>query len=94
MPAEFPAVSCSYNDFIIVGSDKAMLHEQLCLIVDTTPIGAVLKRVDGTDSNNFYQRYLHDFVRLVHKCNHKQDDDQNREYEVSLSPCMQLSIIN
>lgn len=61
-----------------------MLHEQLCLTVDTTAIGEVLKRVDETDCRDFYQRYLHDFVRLVHKCTHKQDEDQNREYEVIL----------
>ena len=30
----------------------------------------------------FFHKYLHDFVRLVHKCENRERDIQNKEYEV------------
>ena len=78
-------IVCTYvaSNSLFTGNDKSKLLKQLHLAVDTTPSGEVLKKVNEEDWDDFYQRYLHDFVRLVHKCSDKLDDDQIREYEVN-----------
>jgi len=62
--------------------DKSELHQQLSKLIENTAVGEVLKQVDESLCVYFYELYLHDFVRLVHICNHKDRKDDNREYEV------------
>ena len=50
-----------------------------------TAIGEVLRSVDEADCEEFYQYYLHDFVRSVHRCHHKQEKSKNLEYKVQRS---------
>lgn len=57
-------------------------HKQLCAAVEPTPIGEILVSVEGTECEEFYRNYLHDFIRLVHKCNHKDREYEIQEYEV------------
>ena len=57
-------------------------HKQLCAAVEPTPIGEILVSVDGVECEEFYRNYLHDFIRLVHKCNHKDREYELQEYEV------------
>ena len=58
------------------------LHRQLCEAVKATAVGEVLKTVDVSDYEDMYRRYLHDFVRLVHRCSHSRKDYETKEYEV------------
>ena len=66
------------------GSSRVQLHSQLCELVSQTSIGEVLESVDEADCEQFYQYYLHDFVRSVHQCHHKQDKSKNLEYKVHI----------
>lgn len=68
---------------IILGDGKHDLHKQLCVAVEPTTVGGVLKDVRIQDSDLFYRHYLHDFVRLVHRKQHsKKKKNEIREYEV------------
>ena len=49
-----------------------------------TAIGDVLDSVVETECEQFFQHYLHDFVRSVHRCYHKQQKSKNLEYKVGL----------
>ncbi len=66
-----------------IGDGKYELHKQLCEAVEPTKIGAVLGEVKHWDGETFYRYYLHDFVRLVHKNQHKDKKNEIREYEVA-----------
>lgn len=68
--------------YFVVGNDKSDVHEQLCAALDHNAVGEVLKLVDEFDCEEFYMKYLHDFVRFVHKCNHTNEDSKSQEYEV------------
>lgn len=61
---------------------------QLCITVEPTAIGEALNEVDEGDYGYFYVKYLHDFVRLAHRCKHKNQEDQKKEYEVIWSCVM------
>ena len=68
---------------VCVGSNKQQIHRQLCELVSGTSLGEILATViDGAQCEELYRRYLHDFVRTVHKCPHKQDDIVRYEYQV------------
>ena len=67
------------------------LYKQLCLAVEPTPVGGVLSQVDSYNCEDLYRKYLHDFVRLVHKCKHKNLQDETREYEVHSLQYMPLA---
>ena len=69
----------------LAGSSRGQLHSQLCELVSQTAIGEVLQSVDEADCEQFYQYYLHDFVRSVHRCHHKQEKSENLEYKVQRS---------
>ena len=56
------------------------MHSQLCAALDATPIGEVVKNVNESCYDEFYEYYIHDFVRLVHECGH---EDATKEHEVS-----------
>lgn len=72
--------------FITVVDDKLLLHKQLCEAVEATAVGEVLRGVNEFDCEDLYRHYLHDFVRLVHRCNHtKKVEHETKEYEVRTS---------
>lgn len=62
---------CYYID------DKLQLHKQLCEAMNSTAVGEVLRAVNELYCEDLYRHYLHDFVRLVHKCKHS----KKHEYE-------------
>ncbi len=68
--------------FLLLGDAKHELHKQLCETVEPTIVGGILRSVKYEDSEAFYRRYLHDFVRLVHRCTHSSKDNEIKEYEV------------
>lgn len=58
------------------------MYQQLCAAVEGTVVGGLLSGVKSAHCDDFYQRYLHDFVRLVHMCNQKDLEFELQEYEV------------
>ena len=46
-------------------------------------MGEVLKQVNECDCEDFYKDYLHDFVRIVHRCHQSNQDYEIQEYEAS-----------
>ena len=75
-------MTCGTSPFI--GSSRS-LHLQLCELVSQTTIGEVLGSADKTCCDEFYQYYLHDFVRSVYQCYHRQQKSENLEYKVNSS---------
>lgn len=65
-----------------VGGD-IQLCKQLCVAVESTPICEVLNKVEASNCNEFLDYYLHDFVRLVHDCQHRDKGHETKEYSVS-----------
>lgn len=61
-----------------------LLHKQLCLGMEVTPVGEVLSKVKEDQCEDFYKKYLNDFVKLVHKCSKKRRDCEIQEYKVIL----------
>ena len=57
----------------------------------------MLQRVPEEDCERFYKYYLHDFVRRVHICKHRQtvtqDDLENLEYEVGDSQGFSVLVV-
>ena len=71
---------------LYLGPQRAQVHRQLCSLVSDTPLGDVLTSVqDGGQCEELYRRYLHDFVRSVHKCSRKMEQTINNEYQVCSS---------
>ena len=68
---------------VYVGSSRQQIHRQLCKLVSVTSLGEILIGVqeDG-QCEELYRRYIHDFVRSVHKCTHKQNETVTHEYKV------------
>ena len=66
------------------GLSRKTHHAQLCEFILATPVGAVLESVDNEHCEEFYEFYLHDFVRSVHRCKHRKSDTDNMEYQVGL----------
>ena len=60
------------------------LHQELCIAVEQTVIGGLLGRVENAYCEDFYKRYLHDFVRLVHMSRQKDLNFEKQEYEVRM----------
>ena len=73
--------------------DRAKLYRQLCDLVEPTPVGEVLKQVDERDCEDFYKNYLHDFVRMVHRCHQNNQDYEIQEYEVIKTSVLEVSYI-
>ena len=64
------------------------MHQKLCELLAGTRTGEILALVND-NCKEFYQRYLHDFVKSVHQVLH---DKPTMEYEVCcLSNLLQLS---
>ena len=70
-----------YHDSTTSFAESSM-HLQLCELVSQTIIGEALGSVDQAYCEELYQYYLHDFVRSVHRCYHKQQKSENLEYKV------------
>ena len=60
------------------------MHQQLIKLVQGTAMGKTLLSVSEEDCEEMFQRYLHDFVRIVHKCSHKGQEIVSKEYKVRL----------
>lgn len=71
-----------YFNFVHAGNDKSQLLFQLIAAMESTTMFNVLNQVDYFSCEDFYLKYLHDFVRLVHKCKHKDQYHETKEYEV------------
>ena len=67
------------------GNSRQALHKQLCEAIFQMEIGEVLKSVQDEYCEDFYKYYLHDFVRSVHMCQHKKNEQEEAEYNVSIS---------
>ena len=73
------------NYHCFTGDTRQQLHAQLCILVSQTSIGEILRLVEEANCEEFYQRYLHDFIRSVHKCNYKQPDNMmEKKYRVCI----------
>jgi hypothetical protein len=61
-------------------------HTQLVESFCQTNVGAIFDTLELLDlhKEEFSQFYLHDFVRMVHKCTHKKRDMEELEYEVQV----------
>lgn len=67
----------------ISGSSTQQVHRQLCAMVSDTSLGEILMSIeDGGQCEELYRRYIHDFVRSVHKCTHKKAETLKHEYKV------------
>ena len=66
------------------GDNRKALHQQLCEGVGQTEVGEVLKSIPEEYSEEFYQRYCHDYVRNMHTSQHKKQEDEEEEYSVRL----------
>ena len=66
------------------GDDRMKFHTQLAESFCQTNVGAILDTFELLELQReiFSQLYLHDFVRMVHKCSHKKRDMEDLEYEV------------
>ena len=54
----------------------------MCTLISQALVGEILGLVEEANYEDFYLRYLYDFVRYVHQCNHKQ---HTREYGVCIA---------
>ena len=75
-------ISMAHGITSSAGSSRGHLYLQLCDLVSQTAIGEVLASVDETNCEEFYQYYLHDFVRSVHWCLHRHQKSEKLEYKV------------
>lgn len=67
------------------GDDLSQIHEQLCLLLEPTAIGEVITQAGRVNLDDYYKRYLHDFVRLAHQSSQKNPVHETQEYEASSS---------
>lgn len=66
------------------GNNRQVLHRQLCEAIYHMEVGDVLKSVEDEYCEDFYKYYLHDFVRLAHNSQHKKQEQEQEEYNVSI----------
>ena len=66
------------------GDDVMRFHTQLTESFCQTNVGVILDTSELLELHReaFGQYYLHDFVRIAHKCKHKKRDMEDLEYEV------------
>lgn len=76
------ALSC-FNIYIYVGSSNVMLCNQLCETVKQTQVGEILLEVDEDSIEDFYSRYLQDFVQIVHTSTQRDSEYELRGCKVS-----------
>ena len=58
------------------------MHSQLCEILIDTPVACILNEVSDEHWIEFYQLYLHDYLRNVHLVTYENQDVAKKEYEV------------
>ena len=58
------------------------MHQKLIELVQGTAVGKTLSSASEEDCGEMYQRYLSDFVKIVHKCSHKEKEIVSKEYKV------------
>ena len=74
-----PVMVCSPS---LTGSNRRQLCQQLAVLVIDSDLGETLQSVHEDDCEEMYRRYLHDFVRSVHRCSHKTEQLVTDEYKV------------
>ena len=67
---------------------------QLCEAIYQMEVGEVLKSVEDVYCEEFYRYYLHDFVRIAHNSQHKSQEQEEEEYNVSTSGEATVSMQN
>ena len=67
----------------LIGSNKLQIRNQLCESVKQTDVGAILLTVEENYTEEFYAKYLHDFVQIVSVASQTNNDLKRRQYEVS-----------
>lgn len=67
------------------GNNKQQMHQKLIELVQGTAVGKTLSSVSKENCEEMYQRYLSDFVRIVHKCSHKGKEIVSKEYKVRVA---------
>ena len=72
----------SYN--LLIGTHIWEVHSQLCEILTDTPVASILNEVPEEHWIEFYQLYLHDFLRSVHLVTYENQDMAKKEYEVTV----------
>ena len=70
--------------FLLEIESTTLLHTCLYDLIEATSVGEVLKQVNICDVDSLCRKYLHDFVRIVHKCQQKKQKCEDQEYEVLL----------
>ena len=71
------------------------LYYLLCSVFPESPIGEVLSSFDCHHSSiEFIQRYVKDFVKMVHKCKHSDRKYVEKEYKVSKEINRNMLFIN
>lgn len=60
------------------------LRDHIC----GTSVGAVLDSVDTENCEEFFEFYLHDFVRSVHMCTQREPTYTDMEYQVLTAACI------
>ena len=74
------SVTSSLYWTISLGGHRQGVHIQLCEILTDTPVACILNDVSEEHWIEFYQLYLHDYLRSVHFITHHKSDE---EYKVS-----------
>ena len=77
-----PPISMAHGITSSAGSSRGHLYLQLCDLVSQTAISEVMASVNEANCEQFYQYYLHDFVRSVHRCLHRHQKSEKLEYKV------------
>ena len=70
------------------GKSATEILKQICSLVSQTPLGEVLGSVPDGEQLQLYDCYLHDYVKSVHKCYHKNEEVSMQEYNVCAELCM------
>ena len=60
------------------------VYYQMCSVLPETSTGGVLSTFDDHHACDvFMRRYIHDFLKIAHKCNHTDSAHVDKEYKVS-----------
>ena len=68
--------------FPLADTNKLSHHRQLSEFIQATHVGAILESVNPENYEEFYEYYLHDFLKSVHKCKHRNPEHDDQEYQV------------
>ena len=62
----------------------------MCTAIEHAAVGEVLNKVVAEEVEMLFLHYLHDFVRFEHNCNHKDQNSEDKEYQVKSSSKFKL----